>query len=172
MAKDGIHVVLVVLSTRCRFSREEEDAIEGLRKFFGRKISDYMIVVFTGGNDLAAQDETLDDYLGCECPKPLEENLKMCENICVLFDNRTNDASKKSQQLKHHLSLVDVVKRNGRKPYTTELFVQMETTTTFKQDISEFKEQLNKTYEAQLNKITEMVRSFIFVDSKSFFEDN
>ncbi|GFP87013.1 putative protein phloem protein 2-like a3, partial [Phtheirospermum japonicum] len=95
MAKDGIHVVLVVLSTRCRSSREEEDAIEGLRKLFGSKISDYMIVSFTAGNDLAAQDETLDDYLGRECPKPFGENLKI-GNICVLFDNRTYDASKKS----------------------------------------------------------------------------
>ncbi|GFQ00578.1 protein aig1 [Phtheirospermum japonicum] len=34
MAKDGIHVVLVVLLTRCHFSCEE-DVIVGLRKFLG-----------------------------------------------------------------------------------------------------------------------------------------
>ncbi|KAL0391650.1 UNVERIFIED_CONTAM: Immune-associated nucleotide-binding protein 9 [Sesamum radiatum] len=52
MAKDGIHAVLVVLSVRSRFSREEEAAVQSLHKFFGSKISDYMIVVFTGGDDL------------------------------------------------------------------------------------------------------------------------
>lgn len=72
MAKDGIHAVLVVLSVRSRFSREEEAAVMSLRKFFGGKISDYMIVVFTGGDDLEENEETLDDYLGRDCPEPLK----------------------------------------------------------------------------------------------------
>lgn len=71
MAKDGIHAILVVLSVRSRFSREEEAAVESLRKFFGSKISDYMVVVFTGGDDLEENEETLDDYLGRDCPEPL-----------------------------------------------------------------------------------------------------
>lgn len=75
MAKDGIHAVLVVLSVRSRFSREEEAAIESLQKLFGSKISNYMIVVFTGGDDLEENDETLDDYLGRDCPAPLKVTL-------------------------------------------------------------------------------------------------
>lgn len=75
MAKDGIHAVLVVLSVRSRFSREEEAAVESLRKFFGSNISDYMIVVFTGGDDLEENDETLNDYLGRDCPEPLKVKL-------------------------------------------------------------------------------------------------
>lgn len=72
MAKDGIHAILVVLSVRTRFSREEEAAIKSLQKFFGSKISNYMIVVFTGGDDLEENEETLDDYLGRNCPEPLK----------------------------------------------------------------------------------------------------
>lgn len=72
MAKDGIHAVLVVLSVRTRFSREEQAAVQSLREFFGSKISDYMILVFTGGDDLEDNDETLDDYLGRDCPEPLK----------------------------------------------------------------------------------------------------
>lgn len=71
MAKDGIHALLVVLSVRSRFSREEAAAVESLRKFFGSKISDYMVVVFTGGDDLEENEESLDDYLGRDCPEPL-----------------------------------------------------------------------------------------------------
>uniref|UniRef100_A0A2P2IS07 AIG1-type G domain-containing protein n=1 Tax=Rhizophora mucronata TaxID=61149 RepID=A0A2P2IS07_RHIMU len=33
---------------------------------------DYMIVVFTGGDELDDNDETLADYLGRECPQPLK----------------------------------------------------------------------------------------------------
>lgn len=83
MAKDGIHAVLVVLSVRSRFSREEEAAVESLRKFFGSNISDYMIVVFTGGDDLEENDETLDDYLGRDCPEPLK--VKHANQILLLI---------------------------------------------------------------------------------------
>lgn len=31
-----------------------------------------MIVVFTGGDDFEENDETLDDYLGRDCPEPLK----------------------------------------------------------------------------------------------------
>lgn len=72
MAKDGIHAVLVVFSVRTRFSEEEEAALRSLRTLFGSKIINYMIVVFTGGDELDDNDETLEDYLGRECPQPLK----------------------------------------------------------------------------------------------------
>jgi hypothetical protein len=72
MAKDGIHAVLVVFSVRTRFSQEEEAALRSLQTLFGSKILDYMIVVFTGGDELEDNDETLEDYLGRECPQPLK----------------------------------------------------------------------------------------------------
>ncbi|CAI9279245.1 unnamed protein product [Lactuca saligna] len=66
MAREGIHVVLVVLSVRNRFSKEEV-AINGLRVLFGNKINDYMIVVFTGGDELEENEQTLGDFLQ-DCP--------------------------------------------------------------------------------------------------------
>ncbi|KAK6129627.1 hypothetical protein DH2020_036637 [Rehmannia glutinosa] len=167
MAKDGIHAVLVVLSVRSRFSREEDAAIQSLRDFFGSKISDYMILVFTGGDDLEENGETLDDYLGRDCPEPLKETLKMCGNRRVLFDNRTKDSYRKSEQLKELSDLVNaVVDNNGGKPYTDKLFkgeVELHNQTAevvyTKEEISEFTELFNKSYEEQLKRITEMVES-------------
>ncbi|ESR54809.1 hypothetical protein CICLE_v10023934mg, partial [Citrus x clementina] len=72
MAKDGIHAVLVGFSVRSRFSQEEEAALHSWQTLFGKKVFDYMIVVFTGGDELEDNDETLEDYLGRECPKPLK----------------------------------------------------------------------------------------------------
>ncbi|KAF9599254.1 hypothetical protein IFM89_036552 [Coptis chinensis] len=123
LAKDGIHAVLAVFSVRTRFSLEEEVAIQTLKNFFGEKIVDYMIVVFTGGDELEDNDKTLEDYLGRECPKPLQEILKLCKNRVVLFDNKARDESKKDEQLKELLSLVNkVIAENGGKPYTDEFF--------------------------------------------------
>ena len=72
MAKDGIHAILMVFSVRTRFSEEEYATFLALQALFGHKIVDYMIVVFTGGDVLEDNEETLEDYLGYECPQPLK----------------------------------------------------------------------------------------------------
>ncbi|KDO45857.1 hypothetical protein CISIN_1g043441mg [Citrus sinensis] len=72
LAKDGIHAVLVGFSVRSRFPQEEEAALHSWQTLFGKKVFDYMIVVFTGGDELEDNEETLEDYLGRECPKPLK----------------------------------------------------------------------------------------------------
>jgi hypothetical protein len=82
LAKDGIHAVIVVFSVRTRFSEEEENALRSVQTLFGRKIADYMIVVFTGGDDLEENDETLDEYLGGDCPESLKVII-----ITVIFIN-------------------------------------------------------------------------------------
>ena len=81
LAKDGIHAVLIVYSVRTRFSQEEEAALRSLQTLFGSKIVDYMIVVFTGGDELEDNDETLEDYLGRECPKPLQVTFRVVDNF-------------------------------------------------------------------------------------------
>ncbi|KAK6940347.1 AIG1-type guanine nucleotide-binding (G) domain [Dillenia turbinata] len=175
LAKDGIHAVLVVFSVRTRFSKEEEAALHSLQNFFGSKITDYMIVVFTGGDELEEDDETLEDYLGRECPEPLQEVLGMCKNRRVLFDNKTKDEAKKVEQVHELLSLVNmVIGENGGQPYTDELFMalkkgakklrdQTEEVDALKGyskgEILELKEQMYRSYEEQLNRITEMVES-------------
>ncbi|KAM7464998.1 hypothetical protein LguiB_012560 [Lonicera macranthoides] len=124
-AKDGIHAALLVLSIRTRFSKEEEATIQSLQNFFGSKIYDYMIVVFTGGDELE-DDETLEDYLDRDCPEPLKKILLLCENRRVLFDNKMKDVKKKTKQVQELLSLVDaVLTKNGGKPYTHDIFVEM-----------------------------------------------
>ncbi|KAK3014977.1 hypothetical protein RJ639_010334 [Escallonia herrerae] len=175
MAKDGIHAILVVFSVRSRFSKEEEAALRSLRTFFGNKINDYMIVVFTGGDDLEENDETLDDYLGRECPDPLKEVLRLCENRRVLFDNKTTDAAKRAEQVQQLLSLVNkVIAKNGGQPYTDEFFVELKKGATklrnqeeefnsltgySKLEIAELTGEMHKSYEQQLKRITEMVES-------------
>lgn len=85
LAKDGVHAVLVVFSVRTRFSKEEEAALHSLQTLFGSKIVDYMIVVFTGGDELEDNDETLEDYLGRECPEPLKVTSQYYELLCTFL---------------------------------------------------------------------------------------
>ncbi|KAJ8759571.1 hypothetical protein K2173_007199 [Erythroxylum novogranatense] len=175
MAKDGIHAVILVLSVRTRFSKEEEGAIRSLQTLFGSKIIDYMIVVFTGGDELEDNDETLEDYLGHECPQPLKDILAMCNNRLVLFDNKTKDELKRVNQVQELLVLVNkVISQNNGQPFTDELFMelkngeirlrnQQEEVSSLegysKQEISDLRAQMQMNYEEQLKRITEMVES-------------
>ncbi|XP_057973100.1 immune-associated nucleotide-binding protein 9-like [Malania oleifera] len=173
LAKDGIHAVLVVFSVRTRFSKEEEAALRSLQMLFGNKIVNYMIVVFTGGDELEENDETLEDYLGRECPDSLKEILRLCENRRILFDNKTKDELKNADQVLQLSSLVNrVLTQNGGQPYTDEFFAEVKKGAMrlrdqteevdslkgySKREISELKEQMQIAYEGQLKRITEMV---------------
>ncbi|KAL8101369.1 hypothetical protein AgCh_033304 [Apium graveolens] len=72
MAKDGIHAILVVLSFKTPFMEGEEAVVDSLRTLFGNKLTDYLIIVFTGEDELEYDKITLEDYLGEECPGPLK----------------------------------------------------------------------------------------------------
>ncbi|XP_031250047.1 immune-associated nucleotide-binding protein 9-like [Pistacia vera] len=126
LAKDGIHAILLVLSVRNRFTQEEQAAILTLQSLFGRKIANYMIVVFTGGDELEENEETLEEYLSRECPDALKDILALSENRRVLFDNKTKDETKRSKQVGELLSLVNrVIAQNGGQPYTDEIFAEV-----------------------------------------------
>ncbi|MFS7938818.1 putative AIG1-type guanine nucleotide-binding (G) domain-containing protein [Helianthus anomalus] len=120
MASDGIHAILVILSVRNRFSKDEEAAIRGMRILFGSSVYDYMIVLYTGGDELEESGQTLEEYLEA-CPDSLKETISLCGHRCMLFDNKTNDQQKRTQQLHDLLSHVNnlLTKSNG-KPYTDE----------------------------------------------------
>ncbi|XP_074264130.1 immune-associated nucleotide-binding protein 9-like [Silene latifolia] len=152
LAKDGIHAVLLVVSLRTRFTREEATALNLLQTFFGPKIIDYMIVVFTGGDELEENDETLDDYL-TGCPEPLQKILTSCRGRHVLFDNKTRDEAVRERQRQKLLDMVEMIMlQNEQQPYTDSIFTELK-------EVANLKEQMHKSHEVQLEPITEMVES-------------
>ncbi|VFQ69931.1 unnamed protein product [Cuscuta campestris] len=142
MAKDGIHAVLVVFSVKTRFSREEVEVIRSLCEFFGNKLSDYMIAVFTNGDEL--------------------EVLRMCGNRKLLFDNITEDETKKDSQLRELFGLVNTMTNlNGGKPYTNEIFSELrEGAIHIPIQAAGWDDKMQKAYDAKLiERITEMVET-------------
>ncbi|PON81438.1 LOW QUALITY PROTEIN: AIG1-type guanine nucleotide-binding (G) domain containing protein [Trema orientale] len=130
MAKDGS--MQYFFSVRGRFSHEEKAALCSFEALFGKEIVNYMIVVFTGGDELEENEETLEDYLGRECPEPLKDILTQCDNRVVLFDNKTKDESKRVNQVQKLLSLVNkVLEQNGGHPYTDKIFAEVKVITFF-----------------------------------------
>ncbi|KAI3966391.1 hypothetical protein MKW92_046920 [Papaver armeniacum] len=138
LAKNGIHAFLLVFSIRTRFSQEEEAALEYMRHF-GDRINEYMIVVFTGGDELLDHEVTLTEYLG-------RDVIKLCGNRVVLFDNKTKDEKQRLEQVESLMSLVNLlIAHNNGQPYTNELFEEMK--------ISNQNYQLDE----HINRIAEMV---------------
>lgn len=75
LAEDGIHAVLLVFSVRARLTEEEQSTLYFLQTLFGSKIADYMIIVFTGGDELEENEETLEEYLDLGCPEFLKVSI-------------------------------------------------------------------------------------------------
>ncbi|GLT45116.1 hypothetical protein SLA2020_189710 [Shorea laevis] len=143
LARDGIHAILVVFSVKTRFSQEEEAALRNLQNFFGSKIIDYMIVVFTGGDELEENDQTLEDYLGENCPQPLKEMLTSCQNRYVLFNNKTKDEAQKAKQLQQLLYLVNIVMlKNSGCMYTDEIYIKWQVESQLKEATARLEQKL------------------------------
>ncbi|XP_043721455.1 immune-associated nucleotide-binding protein 9-like [Telopea speciosissima] len=173
LAKDGIHAIIVVFSVRSRFSKEEEATIHSLQSFFGKKLTDYMIIVFTGGDEFD-EDETFEDYLSRGFPEIFQEILRLCKNRVVLFDNKTKSETKQVRQVRQLLSLVNmVIAENGGQPYSDAFLAEVKEGARklrekqeveslkgySKNEMSELKEHIHKSYEEQLKRITETVES-------------
>jgi len=156
LAKDGFHGVLLVLSTKNRFSTEEASALEILQTLFGEKILNYMVVIFTGGDELEENEQTFEDYLRTSSPA-LKEVLLQCNDRMVLFDNRTRSPTVKEKQRSELLKQIDIViAQNGGLPYTNELFREAQESLSRKK-----MEQMEKAHAKQLEQLQEqMAKSY------------
>ncbi|TYH83407.1 hypothetical protein ES332_D02G130900v1 [Gossypium tomentosum] len=154
-------------SLKTRFSEEEKTAFQCLETLFGTKICSYIIIVFTNG-DALEEDVTLKDYLD-DSPQPLKDVLLLCGHRFVLFDNKTEDKTKRGKQVDDLVSLVNmVIAQNGGQPYYDELFVELKrgaTTCDEQEEVASLKgyikqeickEQIERLYEKLLMRISEL----------------
>lgn len=154
MPKVGIHAVVVVFSVRARFSEEENAALKYLENLFGPKLVDYMIIVFTGGDELEDNDQSLEEYIGLECPVVIQDMLRSCNNRVLLFNNKTKDGSVKENQAHQLVALVNkVTAENGGQTFS-DTFID-----DLKEGVSKLQDQKEQmeSYDEMLKKITEMV---------------
>ncbi|KAK8572626.1 hypothetical protein V6N12_028676 [Hibiscus sabdariffa] len=181
LAKDGIHAVLVVFSLTNRFSEEDVAAFDKFCSLFGSKIVDHTIVVFTGGDGFADVEQTFEDHLLAECPQHLKKDfLSRCGNRFLLFDDLTKDETKRGKQVEHLLTFVNmVIEKNGGKPYSDELFLELKTCSTIRdqqeeeasqkgysnEQMLQLKEQVERSHEEQLRRITEMLEAKLNADT-------
>lgn len=71
MSEDGIHAILLVLTTTARFTAEEVACLDYLRTAYGGQLLRHCILVFTHGDSLEEEEMPLEEFLR-NCPESLQ----------------------------------------------------------------------------------------------------
>ncbi|XP_047463591.1 GTPase IMAP family member 8-like [Mugil cephalus] len=119
-AKPGPHVFVIVVRLGS-VSEGDKKMFEILKKLFGSDASKYIMVLFTGGDELRGRsiEEKIKDN------KCLSDLVSMCGGRYCVFENNQRGNRK---QVREFLRKIDeMVTDNGGKHYTSDMFRMVET---------------------------------------------
>ncbi|KAL1279323.1 hypothetical protein QQF64_025996 [Cirrhinus molitorella] len=94
------HVFVIVLSV-IRFTKEEKDTVDLIKKIFGPKAAQFSIVLFTRGDDLGSK--SIEDYVKESESAELQKLIRDCGNRFLVFNNREKQDKTQVIQLLHIL---------------------------------------------------------------------
>lgn len=138
----GPHVFLVVIRVG-RFTPEEQETVQNIKKMFGDEAAKYSMVLFTGGDEL--EDGNIEEFLGNS--EELKDLISKCNNRYHVFNNKLKDEGEKNRQVTELLQKIKtMVDLNGGSHYTSEMFQEAE------RKIEEEKERILKEKEEQIQK--------------------
>ncbi|CAM0904542.1 unnamed protein product [Alopecurus aequalis] len=164
MSKNGIHAMLMVFSADSRFSCEEQKTVESIKLFFGEKILDHIILVFTRGDEVG-DEIAWKKMLAAKSPAYLKDMLKLCQNRVVLFNNKTSNMEHRAMQRKKLHDVVDsVISNNCGKAFSYQMFSHIQEAHDRQDESSVDGYSAEKIYE-QLTQITKTVRDLLHIRS-------
>ncbi|XP_025085183.1 GTPase IMAP family member 7-like [Pomacea canaliculata] len=147
----GITAILYVIMLGTRYMEDDTKVYNRLKALLDTRVTQYMIIIFTRGDDLNKKKKTIDEML-LKAPEGLHTVLRECDNRHVVFDNMADNKQSQVEQLLevvHKMSLA-----HGGKPYTcpkyTDIGKKVEEEVSRKMQEVEKKEVKSTTYELKL----------------------
>ena len=105
----GPHAVLFAIRGPSRFTREEHDAYNRLKRVFGEDVVNHIIIALTHGDVLEEEGCTLDDIKN-DANKNLTSVFRQCGNRCIVFNNK--------QPGNETRDLIRAIQNLGRGPFS------------------------------------------------------
>ncbi|XP_039621529.1 GTPase IMAP family member 9-like [Polypterus senegalus] len=120
LSSPGPHVFLIVLQLG-RFTKEEQNTVEIIKRIFGEKATGYSMILFTNADNLKGR--TLEEYIekGSSALKKLVHD---CGNRYHCFNNNLRDDTTQVTELFEKIRRI--VAENGYSFYTNELYQEAE----------------------------------------------
>ncbi|XP_073713924.1 GTPase IMAP family member 8-like [Misgurnus anguillicaudatus] len=121
LSAPGPHAFIIVLSLG-RFTREESETVDLMKKIFGPKAAQFSIVLFTRGDDL--RDESIEDYVRKIESAELKKLLRDCGNRYLAFNNREKQDRTQVMKL---IKMIEEMKTTKHSRYfTNSMFEEAE----------------------------------------------
>ncbi|XP_058627053.1 golgin subfamily A member 6-like protein 22 isoform X2 [Onychostoma macrolepis] len=154
MMSPGPHVFVIVLSV-VRFTKEETDTVDLIKKIFGPKSAQFSIVLFTRGDEL--EGESIEDYVKRSKSAELKKLIRDCGNRFMIFNNREKRDKTQVIQL---LNMIEELKNTNEGRYFTnsmfeeaEMSIKKKTEEIMKErerEIQSQREELQAEYEMEM----------------------
>ncbi|KAB0344745.1 hypothetical protein FD754_021671 [Muntiacus muntjak] len=111
------HAIVLVLKLG-RYTQEEQQTVALVKNLFGEAAMNYMIILFTGKEDL--EDQNLSNFL-----EGLDGNLRSllqeCGDRCCAFSNsKKTEPAEKEAQVQELVELIDKMVQNNRGAYFSD----------------------------------------------------
>ncbi|KAL1246745.1 hypothetical protein QQF64_034321 [Cirrhinus molitorella] len=146
LSSPGPHVFVIVLSL-IRFTKEETDTVDLIKKIFGPEAAQFSIVLFTRGDDL--EDESIQDYVKRSKNAELKKLISDCGNRFLVFNNKEKQDKTQVIQL---LNMIEEVKNNnGGQYFTNSMFEKAEM--SIKKRMEEILKEREREIQAQNEKM-------------------